>query len=335
MMRKGIIKLLLVLVGVTTLGLLFGPKPEFPRYALDPMYLKVQLEDLDAYVADQESNVDNLKRDNQARIVWHNDSIAKTEYSLVYLHGFSASQEEGNPVHRDFAKRYGMNLFLARLEDHGRSDPNSFEGLTPKALITSAKEAIAIGALLGEKVVVMSCSTGGTYSIMLAPDDERISALIMYSPNIAIKDPAAALVTYPWGQQLLRQVMGGETNHIDYEPAAKQYWNEDYHVDGIVAMQSLLDDGMKEEYFAEIDIPVYLGCYYQDEVHQDQVVSVEKMEWFFENITTPSAKKRFVKFPQAGRHVFTSKTMKDEFDVVQASTNSFAEEVLLLPIDED
>lgn len=330
MMLRGILKLLLAFACILTAALAFGPKPDYPRYALDPMYLKVQLKDLDGYVADKEALVTQLKPDNEARIVWHNDSIAKTEYALVYLHGFSASQEEGNPIHRDFAERYGMNLYLARLEDHGRSDPKSFEHLTPKSLIESAKEAIAIGALLGEKVIVMSCSTGGTYSIMLAPDDQRIAALIMYSPNIAIKDPAAALVTYPWGQQLLRQVIGGDINHVSYSDKAKQYWNEAYHVDGIVAMQSLIDDGMKEEFFGELDIPVYVGCYYKDEENQDQVVSVDRMEWFFENIGTPADKKQFVKFAQAGRHVFTSQSMKGEFESVRASTNTFAEEVLTL-----
>ena len=42
-----------------------------------------------------------------------NDSLKeKTEYAVVYLHGFSASQEEGDPVHYDFAKKFGCNLFL-------------------------------------------------------------------------------------------------------------------------------------------------------------------------------------------------------------------------------
>jgi hypothetical protein len=58
--------------------------------------------------------------DNEARIVWANDSLKqKTEYAIVYLHGFSASQEEGNPVHRNIAKQFGCNLYLSRLSQHG------------------------------------------------------------------------------------------------------------------------------------------------------------------------------------------------------------------------
>ena len=41
-----------------------------------------------------------VKPENEARIIWQNDSLKnKTEYAVVYLHGFSASQEEGDPVH--------------------------------------------------------------------------------------------------------------------------------------------------------------------------------------------------------------------------------------------
>lgn len=318
------------LIALSVLAVIFalGPQPEYPRYDLSPMYLKVQLQDLDSYVADKEAKVLDLKPDNEARIIWYQDSIQKTEYSLVYLHGFSASQKEGDPVHTRFAERYGMNLYLPRLADHGRSSADSFKGLTPKDLIESAKEAIAVGALLGEKVIVMSCSTGGTYSIMLSPDDDRIHSLLMYSPNIGIKDPSAALVTYPWGKQLLTTVMGGDYNKVQYEQNARQYWNEIYHTDGILALQSLIDDGMQTEYFKEVDIPFYIGCYYKDESAQDEVVSVSRMQAFYDVAGTSSEKKQMDRFAHAGRHVFTSHIMVSDVEAVLNSTCQYAEDVL-------
>ena len=319
--------LLIVVVPLVMIGA-FGPKPDFPPYDLDPITLDLPIEELDNYIAEKESKILDLKEDNEARVVWHSEVAEKTEYALVYLHGFSASQEEGDPVHSEFAKRYGMNMYLARLADHGRADEDSFKELTPSALLNSAKEAIAIGALLGEKVIVMSCSTGSTYSIMLAPHDSRVEALLMYSPNIGIKDPSAALVTYPWGKQLLELVMGGEVHHINYPLKARQYWNDAYHIDGIIAMQSLIDEGMNVEIFEDLDIPVYIGCYYKDIDHQDEIVSVERMEWFYDNISTIAENKRMVRFPEAGRHVFTSHIMKEEFSSVISSSNLFAEEVL-------
>lgn len=333
-MWSKVAKTILIALCILAVILALGPKPDYPRYDLSPIYLRVQLKDLDSYVAAKEATVSDLKPDNEAKVVWYQDSIQKTPYSLVYLHGFSASQEEGDPVHTTFAKKYGMNLYLSRLADHGRSAKNSFENLTPKDLIESAKEAIAIGALLGEKVILMSCSTGSTYSIMLAPEDDRVHSLLMYSPNIGIKDPSAALVTYPWGKQILRGVMGGDYNRVQYTEAAKQYWNDTYHVDGIVAMQSLIDDGMQAEYFEELKLPFYLGCYYKDESAQDQVVSVARMEEFFDQVGTPATLKKMVRFPAAGRHVFTSHIMVADVEEVMHSTEQYVQEVLgLQPVD--
>src|SRR5690606_2388877 len=75
--------------------------------------------ELVAYIHQQES-LHKLKPDNEARIIWADDSTkSRTPYALVYLHGFSASQEEGDPVHTRFAKTFGCNLYLPRLAEHG------------------------------------------------------------------------------------------------------------------------------------------------------------------------------------------------------------------------
>ena len=43
----------------------------------------------------------------------------KTKYSVVYLHGFTASGKEGDPVHKIIAKAFGANLYVPRLHGHG------------------------------------------------------------------------------------------------------------------------------------------------------------------------------------------------------------------------
>ena len=163
--------------------------------------LNIALDSLDAFIAEKEMSVMGLKEDNQARVVWNDSSSRqKTSYSVVYLHGFSASQEEGDPIHEKFAKRYGCNLFLSRLEDHGRLDSNTFRNLTPAKYIESAKEAVAIGQLIGDKVIIMSCSTGGTLSALLAAYNPYIHSQIMYSPNIDVYDRSSELITMPRGE---------------------------------------------------------------------------------------------------------------------------------------
>src|SRR5690606_4415203 len=90
--------------------------------------------------------------------------------SVVYLHGFSASEREGFPVHTEFAKKHGFNLFLARLDGHGLNTPEPLLDMTAQGLWKDAREALAIGKQLGDKVIVMGTSTGGTLALMLAAE---------------------------------------------------------------------------------------------------------------------------------------------------------------------
>ena len=106
---------------------------------------------LEIYIASSEA-IHKLKPDNEARIVWLNDSLKeKTEYAVVYLHGFSASQEEGDPVHYHFAKKFGCNLYLSAWQNMGLIQRMPWLNLTADKLWNSAKEAYAIGKQLGKK----------------------------------------------------------------------------------------------------------------------------------------------------------------------------------------
>ena len=81
---------------------------------------------LETEIAERESKVVNIKPNNEARFVWADSTKGKTPYSMVYLHGFSASEHEGYPVHETIAKKYGMNMFLSRLSHHGTEGVQSF-----------------------------------------------------------------------------------------------------------------------------------------------------------------------------------------------------------------
>ena len=311
---------------------LLGPRPTFKDIDTTPISFDIPLEGLDAYIDDKESEVLDIKPNNEAKILWADSTKSKTEFSVVYLHGFSASHEEGAPLHTDFAKRYGANLYLPRLYDHGRNTDDTFKGLLPEDLVNSAKEAIAIGKLLGDKVILMTCSTGGTLGAILSPYDEAIHSMYMYSPNIDVYDTNSNIITGPWGEQLLKIVMGGEYNKVNYNNTAKQYWSGVYHIDGLIALKSLIEKEMVEKNFAKIDIPVYLGYYYKDEENQDKVVSVERMLDFYDQISTPEEIKRLEVFPDAGRHVITSYVFSNDIENVIQKSYDFAEEVLGLKV---
>lgn len=307
---------------------LLGPRPSFEVFDGKIIPMDIPLTQIDAYLKEKESKIDKLKDNNEARVVWA-DGIQKTPYSLVYLHGFSASQEEGAPIHTDFAKRYGCNLYLARLANHGIDDKESFNDLTPKALVESAKEAIAIGKLLGEKVIVMSCSTGGTLSAYLAAHNpDMIDAQIMYSPNIALKSPMSALFTKPWGSTLLKMAIGPYRT-VNLPPSCNNYWTIRYRTEALIALQALVEQTMTDATFSKIKQPTFAGYYYKNEDENDSVISTVAIQDFHTKIATPAAQKREHAFPN-GTHVLCSRLQAKNLDQVGTETFKFADEVLQL-----
>lgn len=318
----GIVLLLLLVIYA------LGPRKTFNQIELKPSLSNFPLTQIDDFVRIKESKVKDLKPNNEAKVVWADSTKSKTEYSILYLHGFSASHEEGAPIHTNFAKRYGANLYLSRLYGHGSLDSYAMAGMTPDLFFQSAEEAYAIAKTLGEKVIIISCSTGSTMAILLAQVHPEIHSHIMYSPNIEIADPSAKLTTWPWGEQILETVLGGEINHVNYKDSAKPYWLEAYHSDGILAMQTILDDYMNAEHFSKIDQPLFVGAYYKDEQNQDNVVSVSAMRTFYNTVTTTQDQKRFIEFPNAGRHVISSHVFSEDLESVEKATLTFAEEVL-------
>ena len=203
-----------------------GPQPSTPKYKNELPTVPSEPAQLEKYIANNEAK-HKLKPDNEARIVWFNDSTKeKTDYAVVYIHGFSASQEEGDPVHREFAKKFGCNLYLPRLAEHGVDTSDALANYTAEKSWRSAVEAYAIGKQLGKKIILLSTSTGGTLALKLCGEFSDIAANIMLSPNIAINDPNAWLLNNHWGLQIAHIVEGKYRTADDTTAVYKQYWNQ-------------------------------------------------------------------------------------------------------------
>ncbi len=329
------IKYLLYAIGILIIVYLLGPKPESPKYEIT-MPTIPQTENLEQYIKAKEA-AHKLRPNNEARIVWANDSSKqKTEYSMVYLHGFSASQEEGNPVHRNTAKAFGSNLFLARLSQHGIDTTEQLLNLTADNYWESAKEALAIGKQIGKKVILLGTSTGGTQAMQLAatyPND--VAAIILYSPNIEVKDDNAKILNNHWGLQIARLIKGSNYNiPEDERPIYKQYWNKPYRLESLVALEEMLETTMNKETFSKINIPVLLLYYYKDEQHQDEVVKVSAMKEMFKELATDTIHKKSVAMPNTGNHVMASPIKSNDVAGVERETKKFLIEVVGLKVNE-
>jgi pimeloyl-ACP methyl ester carboxylesterase len=326
-MRRAIHITLAVLTIAVTVFLL-GPRAERPLLDATPVALGLGVDEVETYIRQKESTHSSIKPSNEAGVIWAGDSVHRSEYALVFLHGFTASKMEGRPVTTDIARQFGMNLFEARLFGHGLDTPDVLIDLTPERHLRTALEAVAIGKVIGRKVIIASSSTGGTLAFHLAAHDPDIAALLCYSPNIEIFDPTAKVLTRPWGLQVARLVSGGDFRSYDADADFQRYWQTRYRLEGVLAVQSLVEATMTEATFSRVTQPVFVGCFYRNDEEQDNVVSVEAMRWMMPLLGTPDSLKRFVEFPDAGAHVLTSPYRSHDVDGVKAATAAFLTEVV-------
>lgn len=299
--KKG---LLISFIFILLAGFYFlGPKPVKPKFSDDWLTVPQDAIELEHYIAENE-NKHRIKPDNEARVVWYDSSKAKTEYALLYLHGFSASQMEGDPVHRKLAKQFGCNLYLSRLSDHGIDTIEALQLYSADRAWESAKEALAIANAIGEKVIVIGTSTGGTLGIKLAATfPDKVHALINLSPNIAINNPAAFILNDPWGLHIARLVKGGKYNEYQATEEKAKYWNSKYRLEAAVELQQLLEASMTRQTFADVHQPSLTLYYYKNEEEQDPEVKVSAMLEMNEQLATPDSLKLAKAIPTAGAHV--------------------------------
>ncbi|HEY2727464.1 MAG TPA: alpha/beta hydrolase [Parafilimonas sp.] len=329
MLKKKWFKFLLIIIIILVVVYFLGPHPKTPVYSTVLPAVPSTAIALEHYIDSNES-LHKLKPDNEARIVWFDSSKAKTQYAIVYLHGFSASQEEGRPIHTDIAKEFGCNLYLSRLAEHGIDTTEPMMNFTADKYWESAKQALQIGKQLGNKVILMSTSTGGTLALKLAteyPND--VYALIMMSPNIAIHDPRSFLLSNHWGLQIARTVTGSHyVTASDTSALYKKYWYYRYPLEPATQLQELIETSMTKETFEKVKQPVLMLYYYKDNVHQDSVVSVPAMLNMFTELGTPKNLKIKQAMPDVGDHVMGSYIKSKDLLEVQQSIENFMERKL-------
>ena len=320
----------IVILSILALFVIYFLGPQPPKPVLNDVLPAVaSINALDSYITAMEAP-HKIKPNNQAKIIWADSSKSQTEYALVYLHGFSASQMEGDPVHQNIAKQFNCNLYLARLAEHGIDTTEDLMNLTADQYWESAKLAYAIGKQIGKKVILMSTSTGGTLALQLASVYPEIAGLILYSPNIEVFNPSAPLLDNPWGLQIGRAVLKSNYVDIKYKDSAyPKYWNSHYRIEGVVALQNLIEATMTEATFKKIHQPTLALYYYKDEAHQDNVVKVTAIQKMMQQIATPANLKMEMAIPNAGNHVIASPIVSNDIVSVEKATAKFIQDIII------
>lgn len=321
----------ILIIGILTTVYFLGPKPESPN--LEAAYnfqLPSDLVKLEMEVKNMEHKIEGLKKNNEARFIWNDSIPTKTKYSFVYIHGFSASHEEGMPVHQNLAKHFGGNLYLARLAEHGIDlGDKTMADLTADKLIASAEKALAIGKLIGDEVIIIGTSAGGALTTYLASKHPEIKAILLYSPCIKIADDDAELLDNPWGLAMAQAIQGKDFNDIEPKNETQPlFWTMHYRLEALVALQNFLTNAMTEETFEKIKCPTFLAYYYENEENQDPVVSVAAMLKMFDKLGTPKDLKVEKAMPTTQNHVIASYVMSEDWEIVQKESIAFLSKIL-------
>jgi pimeloyl-ACP methyl ester carboxylesterase len=321
---------LILIIGIYFLG----PEPEKPEFNPTLPEVPSTREEIEKHVAMLDSG-HRIKPGNEGEIVWADSSRSKTEFVVLYLHGFSASKMEGDPVHRQFAKRFGCNLYLPRFADHGVDTTETLLLFTVDRLWESAKDALAVASKLGDKIIIIGTSTGSTLGLKFAADyPDKVHALINLSPNIALNNPAAFLLNDPWGVYVARTVVGGDYYITEATPEHARYWNKKYRLEALTQLQELLERTMTNETFHKITQPSLTLYYYKSETEQDPQVKVSGMLEMHKELATPETLKEEHAMPKTGFHVIGSSQTSRDVPAVYHEIEKFAiNKLKMKPVD--
>ena len=238
-------------------------------------------DDVEAYLKTTEAKWKDLRPGAEKQIVWADPATkAKTPYVLVYLHGFSASAGEVRPLPDIVAKALGANLFFTRFAGHGRSNDAMGEA-TVNDWANDYAEAISVGEKLGDKVILMSTSTGGTiatWGLENADLSRNVAASIFISPNYGVQGFGASLLTGPWSKQLAELLIGKRRSFVPKNDLHKAFSTYEYPTSAILPMAAftkLAVNAPVESY----RIPALFLISSKDKVVRPELTKVIEAKW--------------------------------------------------------
>lgn len=271
----------LLLGGLAAIGgaMALGPRVRV-RESLEAPVLP---SDLDAYLAGAESQHPDITPETEKKIIWAGVPGARTSLSVVYLHGFTATRQETAPLSDIVARELGANLFYTRLTGHGLPGKELAKAHADDWLADTV-EAVAIGERIGERVVLMGTSTGGTLATWAAAREDlsrSLAALVLLSPNFGPANRFADLLLLPWGRHIAQTVLGIEQQWQPYNDRHGQYWTSRYPTRALLPMMGLVRH-VRNLPLEQVNTPVLMG-YSRDDV----VVDVEKALKFVMRFRSP------------------------------------------------
>ena len=262
------------LLSVIVVGLwLFSPRE--PASLLLPTYEMDAPGDLDAYLASREAVFDDIVPGTEKSIIWANKLGEPSDIAIVYIHGFSASAMELQPLPNQVAAALGANLFFTRLTGHGRGS-KAMQNASVASWMQDMAEALAIGRRIGRRTIIIATSTGGTLAAAAALDAvamRNVAGIVFVAPNFGLQNKASVLLTWPFARHWVPLLVGAMRHSSPRNPLHGRYWTTSYPTVALLPMAALVNQVVAAD-LASTTVPALF--YFSP---NDKVVRPEKTVW--------------------------------------------------------
>ncbi len=228
-----------MLIFLTFLGCLLVILLLGKREPADLTLPKVSIDtSVDHYLDKREKKVLGLQPGVCKEVIWAEKRGKKTKFSIIFLHGFSASKFELSPFPNAIALGLNANIYNARLSGHGCGG-EALGKVKVKDWVFDLSEALEIGRKIGEKIIIIGSSTGGTLAAVAA-SEKNVYGIIFVSPNFKVQYRFFQIFTLGFARFWIPLIFG---KYREFKPISKEhaiYWTTRYPIVAIITMATLV-----------------------------------------------------------------------------------------------
>ena len=187
----------------------------------------IDLSNVEKQIKSDEDEAPKLRQNIGKKILWAGKSSQKTSLSIVFIHGFSATRVELSPVIEEVAKSLGANVFFTRLTGHGQ-DGIALSDATFDDWISDTNEAIRIGEVIGDEVILIGSSTGCSLIHCILEAQKKVKSVIYVSPNFGPSSYKGHFLRLPGAKWFIPLILGNEHSFTPKNSEHARCWTTRY-----------------------------------------------------------------------------------------------------------
>lgn len=269
-------------------------------FKIKPVNIPSSSVEIEKYITQSEQPFTELVSGAEKKINWYYQNKKKTEYSIVYLHGYTGCRQDLWPLFEIVAKDTQTNVFYNRFAGHGLNNGEALHLASAGEWLNDGVEALFVGEKLGDKVVLVGFSTGASVAAWLAEKyPNKIAALILISPNFGPADKTAYLLRTPLRKLLLNLLIGPYRTIESEYPLYKKYWIYKYRATSLIDMMEIVALSQKVKW-QKIKIPMLIVY-----TENDDLIDLRKVKNVFKQST--ASNKKLVNVSAATSHILAGK----------------------------